>query len=151
MASTNPYPLPDGVNRDLRQVLNYWSNLKRGGNSVPFWNDVNLSALPGLAERLILLDVFAHPERFRFNYVGKQLSESAGESPVAKFADSIKLAGPFAFLLSHSSATVEACAPTFYAHDPTEDPGEGFSASYYRCGGTATSACCLVSSLGADA
>jgi hypothetical protein len=115
------------VNRDLRQVLNYWSNLKRGGNSVPFWDDVNLSALPGFAERLILLDVFAHPERFRFNYVGKQLSESAGESPIAKFADSITLAGPFAFLLSQSSATVEACAPTFYAHHPTQDPGEGFS------------------------
>lgn len=126
MVLTNPYPLPQQLSRDLSQVFNYWSNLRRAGNSIPFWDDLNLSALPGLTERLFLLDVFEKPERFRFNLVGKVLSERAGESPAGHFADSIKPRAPFGFVLSQASATVEACAPTFYQHRPQE-AGPGFS------------------------
>lgn len=127
MVLTNPYPLPQQLSRELQHVLTYWSDLRRAGNSIPFWDDANLSALPGISERLTLLDVFVKPERFRFNYVGKGLSERAGESPVCKFADSSKLAGSFAFLLSQSSAAVKACAPTFYGYHPAQSPGEGYS------------------------
>ena len=71
---TMPFPLPEQLSPTLQRVYAYWDGLKRGGNDVPFWDDVSLSAMPDIGERLFLIDVFANPERFRFNAAGKMLT-----------------------------------------------------------------------------
>ena len=113
----NPYPLPEKISPTLLRVISYWESLKRGDNNMPFWDDVNLSVLPDLTDRLLLIDVFANPERFRFNFVGKDFMEHNGESLGSKFSDEIELRGFLKYLRSQCSATVEAREPTFYRHD----------------------------------
>jgi hypothetical protein len=78
---------------------------------MPFWDDVNLLDLPDLVGRMLLIDVFDWPERFRFNIVGQAL---VSEEVAGKFIDEMDLGTPFEFLRSQCSATVEAAAPTFF-------------------------------------
>lgn len=111
-----PFSLPPKLEPDLARVFAYWEGLKRGENNVPFWDDVTLSALPDLADDLMLIDCFVKPERFRFNTVGKRPAERSAEVLVGKFLDEVELLGPFAFLRAQCSATVEARAPTFDRH-----------------------------------
>ena len=68
-----PFSVPSKLEADLARVRAYWEGLKRGGAGMPFWDDVNLAALPGLSGRLMLLDVFDKPLRFRFGIVGEEL------------------------------------------------------------------------------
>src|SRR6516165_1400348 len=56
-----PFSVPSKLEADLARVRAYWEGLKRGGAGMPFWDDVNLAALPGLSGRLMLLDVFDKP------------------------------------------------------------------------------------------
>lgn len=116
MATDNPYPLPDRLGAPLQAVLSCWQDLKRAGNEMPFWDDVKPSALPGPSDRLLLVDAFEKPERFRINTIGTEL-DSPGGSLRGKFIDELALSGPLEFLHSQCSATVEARAPTFYRHD----------------------------------
>jgi hypothetical protein len=95
---TIPYELPEQLCPSLRHAFSYWENLKRGENEMPFWDDVKLSALPDLIERLMLIDVFANPERFRFSIVGAELSHWSNESVVGKFVDEIQPRTPFDYL-----------------------------------------------------
>lgn len=118
---SNPYPLTSKLSPPLLRVMAYWEGLKRGGNEMPFWDDVSLSMLPDLTDRLLLMDVYAGPERFRFNFVGKEFLEHNGNSLSHKFVDEIELRGGLKFLRSQCSATVEACEPTFYRHDGSPD------------------------------
>jgi len=124
MKTSRPYSLPAQLSRNIRRVLDYWDRLKRGGNTIPFWDDVNISALPDLSARLMLVDVFVKPERFRFNMVGEQLVERFGESPTGKFADQVELHGILEFFRSQCSATVEASEPTFYRHHRSQGSGD---------------------------
>lgn len=117
MTTNNPFPLPKKMSPTLLGAVSYWEGLKRGDNNMPFWDDVKLSALPELADRLLLLDVFTGPERFRFNFVGKELMEGKGGSLAGKFADEIELTDGLTYLRAQCSATVEAREPTFYRHD----------------------------------
>jgi hypothetical protein len=117
----NPYPLPDKLSPALARAMAYWDGLKRGGNAMPFWDDVNLSMLPDLTDRLLLIDAFAGPERFRFNYVGKDFMERDSEPLGNKFADDIELRGVLKYIRSQCSATVEAREPTFYRHGGSSD------------------------------
>jgi hypothetical protein len=118
MATTNnPFPLPEKLSPKLLQAFSYWEGLKRGDNNMPFWDDVKLSALPELNDRLLLIDVFTNPERFRFNFVGKDLVEPNAKSVTGKFADEVQLRGPLKYLRSQCSATVEAREPTCYRGD----------------------------------
>ena len=55
MAMMNPFPLPDKCSPTLQRVFSYWQSLERGETNMPFWDDVKLSALPDLADRLLLL------------------------------------------------------------------------------------------------
>ena len=112
----NPFPLPDKLSPTLARVMAYWEGLKRAGNTMPFWDDVNLSLLPDLTDRLLLIDAFAGPERFRFNIVGKDFVERNSESLRSKFADEIELRGFLKYMRSQCSATVEAREPTCYRH-----------------------------------
>jgi hypothetical protein len=109
----NPFPLPDKLSPDLQRVFSYWESLERGETNMPFWDDVKLSALPDLADRLLLLDVQADPERFRVNTLGAAAGDQAGALR-GKFIDEVTLGGPLQFLRAQASATVEARAATFY-------------------------------------
>ena len=110
----NPYPLPEKLSVSLQRVFDYWDDLKRGGNNMPFWDDVKPSSLPDVADRLLLIDAFADPVRFRINTVGADIGESS--TLRGKFIDEKPLVGRLDYLLSQCSATVEARAPTFYTH-----------------------------------
>ena len=109
-----PFQLPDNLSPGLARVQSYWTGLKRAGNEMPFWDDIKLSALPDLADWLLLIDVFALPERFRFNTLGAALAQRYGEDVKSKFLDELNLRAPFGYLRAQCSATAEARAPTYY-------------------------------------
>jgi len=110
----HPYAVPSRLAPDLARVQAYWQGLLRGGAEMPFADDVNLTDLPDLADRLLLIDVFDRPERFRFNSIGAGLAEPG---LAGKFLDETLLAWPFAFLRTQCCATVESAAPTFLAQE----------------------------------
>jgi hypothetical protein len=112
----NPYPVPEEMTPVLRRVYAYWDGLRRGENEMPFWDDLKLSALPDLSDRLLLIDVFEKPERFRFNTVGEMYLNPGGTSVIHQFADEISLPNHLKYFRSQASATVESCEPTFYRH-----------------------------------
>jgi len=112
--SPHPFSLPANLSPELAQVHSYWENLKRGENNVPFADDVNLSKLPGLQGRIMLVDVFDKPLRFRFNIVGADVRTWYGGDLAGKFIDEIDPVGPLAYFLAQASTTVEARAPTFH-------------------------------------
>ena len=116
MAIDNPYPLPGKLSPGLQRVLSYWQGLKRADVQLPFWDDLKPSELAGQGKRLLLIDAFEKPERFRINTIGADLDPPDG-SLRSKFIDELALSGPLAFLRSQCSATVEARAPTFYRHE----------------------------------
>ncbi len=126
MTANNPFPLPANLSPSLRRLLTYWESLKRGDNNMPFCDDVNPSALPELAGGLLLMDVFADPERFRFNTVGGELAKRGGGALSGKFADEVVLSDGLKFLRAQCSATIEAREPTFYRHGGG-DNGGGFA------------------------
>jgi hypothetical protein len=113
-----PFSLPETIEPALTRVLAYWQRLKRAENEMPFWDDVTTSALPDLADRLMLIRVFAKPERFRLGSVGRQLLDRCGEPVAGHFIDEIELPNPFEYLRAQCSATVESRAPTYYQHCP---------------------------------
>jgi PAS domain len=120
--STIPYELPQQLHPSLRRVLSYWESLRRGENEMPFWDDVKLTALPDLLGRLLLIDVFADPERFRFSFAGEALSRWSKEPVAGKFADEIEPRTPFDYLRSQCSATVEGRRPTLL-HNRSSEAG----------------------------
>jgi hypothetical protein len=122
-SATEPYALPQDLEPDLARVLAYWEGLKRGDANMPFWDDVNISALPDLLNRLMLIDVFAKPVRFRIGTVGDEIKSQHGGDLVGKFLDEIELREPLRYLQSQSSATVESRAPTYYRSRATGRDG----------------------------
>jgi hypothetical protein len=73
-----PFPLPEKLPSPLASVQRYWNDLIRAENEMPFADDVNLSQLPALVGNLLLVDVFAKPQRFRFNHLGDELIHRLG-------------------------------------------------------------------------
>lgn len=122
-APANPFPLPAKLERDLGRVLSFWEDMRRADSSMPFWDDLTPSALAPRAPHVVLIDVFAKPERFRFNHIADALTQQYGANLTHQFADDIDLRDSFAFLRSQASATVEARAPTYYRSGPTGTPG----------------------------
>jgi len=117
---TSPYSLPQKLESDLAQVLTYWEGLKRGEADMPFWDDVSPSALPDLTRRLMLLEVFEKPVRFRFGTVGADLAKRYGKDFIGKFIDEIAPSDPLQYLGSQASATIEKGAPTYFKHQPID-------------------------------
>lgn len=113
-SSPGPYSLPQHLEPDLARVLAYWEGLKRGEANMPFWDDVNISALPDLLNRLMLIDVFNKPLRFRLAIVGDKIKAQHGNDLVGEFLDELEVHDPLSYLNSQSSATVESRAPTYY-------------------------------------
>ncbi len=87
---------------------------------MPFWDDVKLSALPDLSSRLMLVDAFENPQRFRLNSIGQDLGARYGANVTGKFLDEIEMRTPFECLAAQSSATIEGKTATFYAHDASK-------------------------------
>jgi hypothetical protein len=114
LAPANPFPLPDSLQGELARVHDTWQALRRAGNAIPFWDDLNPSALAIEAGRVLLLDVFDKPERFRFSLADPNLVPSQQAALSGKFIDEVELGESFAFLRAQASATVEARAPTYY-------------------------------------
>jgi hypothetical protein len=113
--STHPFPLPATLPRDLAAVHAIWLGLRRGGNEMPFSDDLDPAALSKEAGQVLLLDVFDKPERFRFSHLAGDLLLAQETALGGKFVDEVDLAAPLAFLRAQASATVEARAPTCYA------------------------------------
>jgi hypothetical protein len=114
MLTANPFPLPDTLDHDLARIYSAWRDLRRAGNTMPFWDDLKPSALGAKPRSLILLDVFERPERFRFSLADRQLVPAHESELTGAFIDDVPLGDEFAFLRAQASATVEARAPTYY-------------------------------------
>lgn len=118
-----PFALPARLPLDLDRVRDYWESLKRGGNAIPFWDDLTLASLPDLADRVMLVDAFEKPQRFRFNTVGQTIVQDYGSDLAGWFADEIAPKHPLAFFTAQASATIEARAPSFFIDGATPDGG----------------------------
>ena len=110
--SSNPFVVPSRLASPLARVMDYWQGLRRAENEMPFWDDVNLSNLSDVSARVLLIDVFSGPERFRLNTVGSDLSSDLDQIR-HRFLDELKLSGKLVYLRAQASATVEAFEPTF--------------------------------------
>jgi hypothetical protein len=121
--STAPFSLPRKLEPDLARVRAYWDGLKRGEADMPFGDDVSLSAIPAPAGRLILIEVFDKPVRFRLGMLGEELKARHGGDIVGKFLDEIDARLPLQYLSSQSSATVESRAATYYRHGSAKRGG----------------------------
>ena len=69
------YLLPDRLEPDLDRARAYWNGLKRGGNDIPFWDDVKFSMQARLARDVIVLEAFENPLRFRLDLVGDDITQ----------------------------------------------------------------------------
>jgi hypothetical protein len=114
-ASSSPFSLPSTLSPTLARVRDYWIDLKRADNDMPFWDDVKLAALADAVDRALLIDAFEMPQRFRFNTVGKILTETYGKAVNGEFIDEVDLHAPFGELDKQCAATVAARAPTYFA------------------------------------
>ncbi|AXK81458.1 hypothetical protein DW352_13630 [Pseudolabrys taiwanensis] len=112
-----PFALPEKLDRDLVPVQSYWDGLRRAGNEMPFWDDVKQPVLEELGTGALLIDVFAQPERFRFNFLSRALNQGAASTLKGRFADEGALPHPFEYLRAQASAAVEARKPTYYRHE----------------------------------
>ena len=112
---TQPFPLSRKLPPTLASIQQYWKTLIRSENLMPFSDDVNLSRLPELSANLMLIDVFAGPQRFRFNYLGESIVRMLDSDITEKFADELEVRSPFNYFVAQASTTVEAQAPTLYS------------------------------------
>jgi len=112
----SPFSLPADLPNNLAQVVDYWKRLRRGENAIPFSDDLALSSLPDMSDKLFLLDVFANPARCRFSQIGSTITDCYGVNVAGKFADEIEARAPLNHVGAQSSATVEDRGPTFYRH-----------------------------------
>lgn len=110
MPCLNPFPIPGSPDPDLQLIVALWKRLRRGENDMPFGDDLKFPDLSSLSARSFVLSVFVSPERFRFEFLHRDLQ---GVAMAGQFIDEI-LPGPdFSFLRAQSSATLEAAEPTF--------------------------------------
>ena len=112
--AATPFPLTD-VEPELERLRQYWASLMRGNNNMPFWDDFTPSAVADLSSRLVVLDVFDKPNRFRYNgLLGSDLEQRYGEDVRDMFVHETARRSPFDFLESQAEATVESAKPTYY-------------------------------------
>ena len=68
--SKSTYAPPRKLEPNLARVLTYWQKLKRREAEMPFWDDVNVSALAKLLGKLTMIEASEKPVRFRFGLGG---------------------------------------------------------------------------------
>ena len=96
--STAPFSLPEKLAPGLAHVHAYWEDLKRGAANMPFADDVNIATMPDMAGRLMLIEVFDKPVRFRLAMLGEQIKGRNGDDAVGKFLDEIEVHAPLQYL-----------------------------------------------------
>jgi hypothetical protein len=69
-----------------------------------------------MAGRLMLIEVFDKPVRFRLGMLGEQIEGRKCDDAVGKFLGEIEVHAPLQYLNSQASATIESRAPTHYRH-----------------------------------
>lgn len=112
--AVTPFPLSD-LEPEVEALRQYWAALIRGHNDMPFWDDFSPSAEAQLSGRMLILDVFDEPNRFRYNrLLGGELEKRYGEDVRDKFVHETTRRAPFDFLESQAEATVESAKPTYY-------------------------------------
>lgn len=127
-----PYAMPEALEQELGDILAYWDGLKRRQNNIPFWDDVQLTALREYSDIIMMIDVFEKPERFRFGVMGRAIVERYGREIESHFVDEVARKAPFEYLLSQASATVQSGKPTFYHHVAMNAHAPDPSKSYLR-------------------
>jgi len=132
--SRRPYAPPRELEASLARAFAYWRGLKRGEAEMPFADDVNLSALPKLIPRLMLIEVVGKPVRLRcgFGVVGADIKRQYGGDLDGKFLDEIEPRHPLQFFASQASATIESGAPTHYQHAGAKRPAARALPGYAR-------------------
>jgi hypothetical protein len=110
------FALPDLLEPDLERVQAYWNGLKRGENSMPFWDDVKLSTQAPLADHIMMIAAFENPLRFRFDLVGEDVTRRYGATIAGKFTDEVHPHPPIDRVTEQCLATVERGAPTYFCH-----------------------------------
>lgn len=120
--AASPFEVPDDLLPGLTQVRAYWQRLKRGNATIPFWDDVVLSSLPALGERLMLIDVFESPFRFRFNTIGHEIRAMYGTNVTGKFLDEVEIKSPFEYMTAQLHATIESRQPSLYVSFSSRNP-----------------------------
>jgi hypothetical protein len=109
-----PFPLHD-IEPELEGFRQYWASLIRGANDMPFGDDFSPPAVAHLSGRLLVLDVFEKPNRFRYSgLLGGELLQRYGEDVRDFFLHETARRSPFDFLESQAEATVEGAQPTYY-------------------------------------
>ncbi|HXQ12274.1 MAG TPA: hypothetical protein VN805_14860 [Caulobacteraceae bacterium] len=121
MKAVAPFALTRTLTPALERVLEHWETLKRGANDIPFGDDMKIASLPALADRLLLLDVFVKPERFRIDYLGDALAGDGHDAAPGRFIDEVRPGRPFEYLRAQASATVERGAPTLHRAEASAD------------------------------
>ena len=77
------------IDDDLVRVQDYWQQLRRGENSIPFSDDINLASLSEIARRSLLIEVFYNPLRFRIDIAGAHIEEQYGGVLAGRFLDEV--------------------------------------------------------------
>jgi hypothetical protein len=111
----HPFRLPRSLDADLAYIRAYWRGLLRGAAEMPFADDLDLKALADVKQRLMVIEVFAEPERYRFDIVGEAIT---APEIVGRFADEIEPRTPLEFVRAQLSVTLEVARPTYYKRDP---------------------------------
>ncbi|WP_262028111.1 PAS domain-containing protein [Microvirga sp. Mcv34] len=113
---TNPaaFSMPATLEPELARLRIYWKDLLRGENAMPFSDDIDLSQIPELASRVLLLQAFESPVRFRFEHAGEHVISQYGTPLEGMFSDEVRQQGPLQELTRQCSATLARRAPTYF-------------------------------------
>lgn len=117
------YPLPQTMEPDLARLHAYWRDLIRGENAMPFSDDINLSQVPELAGRTLLLTAFETPERFRLEHAGERITALYGAALAGVFSDELRQQAPLDSLTEQCRATIQQRTPTYYRAQPENGSG----------------------------
>jgi len=114
--AANAYAMPASLEPELVPIYEYWRATRRGGNEVPFWDDVKLSSLGDSADDVVLIDAFENPLRFRLGLAGRSMAARFGPERAGKFLHELAADGPFDHLEAQCAVAVRSRAPTYFRH-----------------------------------
>lgn len=111
--TSQTHPLPDRLEPKLEILHRYWDGLRRGSETMPYWDDLEMTRLAEIRANLLLFDVVDGGPRFRFSDAGEAVTSLAGTSLRDYFVDEVTLPEPFSGLLEQCRATVAGSAATY--------------------------------------
>jgi hypothetical protein len=110
------YSMPASLEAGLVAIYESWRALRRGDNDVPFWDDLDFSALGRSGDDATLIDVFENPLRFRLSLAGRSMAARLGQERGGKFLDELEPQGFLDHLEAQCAAAVLSRAPTHFRH-----------------------------------